>query len=79
MNPTVSNREYAALLRNDFMAFIHRSFIELNPTTEFKHNWHLEVIAHELEQLRRGIFKYLAINIGPRSLKSHCVSLAYVA
>jgi predicted phage terminase large subunit-like protein len=79
MNPTVSKREYAALLRNDFMAFIHRSFIELNPTTEFKHNWHLEVIAHELEQLRRGIFKYLAINIGPRSLKSHCVSLAYVA
>jgi predicted phage terminase large subunit-like protein len=74
-----TKREYAALVRNDFLAFIHRSFLELNPTTEFKYNWHLEVIAHELEQVRRGIFKYLAINIGPRSLKSHCVSLAFVA
>src|ERR1700680_201636 len=79
MNPTATKRQFAALLRNDFMAFVQRSFLELNPTTECKHNWHLEVIAHELEQVRRGIFKKLAIIISPRSLKSHCVSLAFVA
>jgi len=33
-----TKREYAALVRNDFLAFIHRSFLELNPTTEFKYN-----------------------------------------
>src|SRR5438128_2225089 len=79
MNPIVTKREYAALLRNDLLGFIHLSFLELNPTTEFKNNWHLEVIAHELELVRRGINRRLIINVPPRSLKSHCASVSFAA
>ena len=79
MKLMTNKREFAALLRNDFLAFIHRSFLELNPTTEFKYNWHLEVIAHELEQVRRGLNNRLIINVPPRSLKSHSASVAFPA
>ena len=71
--------EYRALLRSDFTAFIERSFHELNPTTPFLPNWHIEVIAAELEACRRGETKRLIINVPPRSLKSHCASVAFPA
>jgi len=71
--------EYQAVLRKDFTAFIELSFRELNPTTEYLPNWHIEVIAAELEACRRGETKRLIINVPPRSLKSHCVSVAFPA
>jgi predicted phage terminase large subunit-like protein len=76
---SLSGREYKAVLRSDFYSFIHRSFLELNPTTEFVHNWHIEVIAAELEACQRGYTKRLIINLPPRSLKSHCASVSFVA
>ena len=72
-------QEYAALIRSDFHGFIERSFYELNPTTEFRDNWHIRVIAHELEQVRLGNITRLIINVPPRSLKSHCASVAFPA
>lgn len=71
--------EYEALLRKDLYAFIHVCFTELNPDTEFLPNWHIEVVASELEACRRGEITRLNINQPPRSLKSHCVSVAFVA
>jgi len=71
--------EYRALVRSDFNAFIERSFYELNPTTPFLPNWHIEKIAAELEACRRGETKRLIINVPPRSLKSHCASIALSA
>jgi len=71
--------EYNALLRQDLYAFIQRSFYELNPQTEFLPNWHIEVIAAELEKCRSGETKRLIINVPPRSLKSHCASIAFPA
>ncbi|HXR18019.1 MAG TPA: phage terminase large subunit [Terriglobales bacterium] len=71
--------KYHALLRSDFNAFIERSFHELNPTTAFLSNWHIEKIAAELEACRRGETKRLIINVPPRSLKSHCTSIAFPA
>ena len=50
----VSNKEYAALLRSDFQGFIEASFCELNPVTSFLDNWHLSVLAFQLERLRLG-------------------------
>jgi predicted phage terminase large subunit-like protein len=67
------------LLRSDLCSFIMRSFLELNPTTEYLHNWHIEVIAAELERCRRGETKRLIITVPPRSLKSHCTSIALPA
>jgi predicted phage terminase large subunit-like protein len=75
----VSSREYAALLRSDFQGFIEASFCELNPVTSFLDNWHIGVLAYELERLRRGEITRLIINMPPRSLKSHCGSVAFTA
>jgi predicted phage terminase large subunit-like protein len=71
--------EYRTLLRQDLSPFIHKSFSELNPQTKFLPNWHNEVIAAELEKCRRGETKRLIINLPPRSLKSHCASIAFPA
>ena len=64
--------EYRSLLRQDFYAFIEKIFYELNPATEFLHNWHIEVIVSALEECRKGNVNRLIINIPPRSLKSIC-------
>jgi hypothetical protein len=75
----LTSNEYRAFLRSDFMTFIERSFCELNPTTPFLPNWHIEMIAAELEACRRGETRRLIINVPPRSLKSHCASIAFPA
>ncbi|MGA7323082.1 MAG: hypothetical protein WBX25_01030 [Rhodomicrobium sp.] len=72
-------RLYANILRNGFYAFIHRSFLELNPQGRFEPNWHLEVLAAKLEEVRRGKCKRLIVNIPPRHLKSHTASIAFPA
>jgi predicted phage terminase large subunit-like protein len=74
-----SDKEYAAILRSNFYGFIERSFNELNPVTVFKDNFHIEVLAYELERVRLGETKRLIINVPPRSLKSHCASIAFPA
>lgn len=71
--------QYHAILRRDFYSFLQRSFMELNPQTDFAHSWHIEVMAEELERCRRGESKRLIVNLPPRSLKSHCASVAFVA
>ena len=50
---------YAHILRNDFYAFIHRAFLELNPQSAFEPNWHLDVLAAKLEEVRLGFCKRL--------------------
>jgi predicted phage terminase large subunit-like protein len=70
---------YADLLRHDLCAFIHRSFLELNSQTGFLANWHVELLAAKLEQVRRGNCKRLIVNVPPRHLKSHATSIAFPA
>jgi len=73
---TISATEYRAISRCDFYTFIHRSLLELNPNISFQPNWHTELIAAELEACRQGAIKRLIINVPPRSLKSHCATVA---
>jgi predicted phage terminase large subunit-like protein len=75
----INKEEYQAVVRNDFVAFVERGFRELNPQTEFQHNWHIDVIAEALEQCRTGKLRRLIINVPPRSLKSHMTSISFVA
>src|SRR5947207_1214638 len=75
----ISLHEYLVLLRNYFYLFVERSFCELNPQTHFLSNWHIEKIAQELEDCLLGKTKRLIINVPPRSLKSHCASVAFPA
>jgi predicted phage terminase large subunit-like protein len=78
MPMNLSQSEYRALLRHDLYSFTERSFYELNPTTPFLPNWHLEVVTSALEACRRGEINRLIINQPPRSLKSHSASVAFV-
>ncbi len=78
MAPSPANM-YADVLRHDLCAFIHRSFIELNAGTPFHSNWHVEVLAAKLEEVRRGRCKRLIVNVPPRHLKSHAISIAFPA
>ncbi len=71
--------EYYTILRHDFYSFMERSFYELNPDAKFFPNWHIELIASELEACWRGETKRLIICVPPRSLKSHCASIAFPA
>ncbi|HKT23695.1 MAG TPA: hypothetical protein VJR04_03775, partial [Terriglobales bacterium] len=71
--------ECDVLWRRDFHAFLLRSFTELNPQTEIADNWHIDVLAEHLERCRTGEIKRLIINLPPRSLKSHCASIAFPA
>ena len=69
---------YADLLRRDLCAFIHRSFLELNPPP-YHPGWQTEVIAAKLEDVRRGRCKRLIVNMPPRHLKSHAISVVFPA
>ena len=79
MSDDLTRSEYEALLRQDFTTFIARCFQELNPQAELAMNWHLEVIAAKLMEVRRGTIKRLVINLPPRHLKSLMASIAFPA
>ena len=49
------------------------------PGTPYLHNWHIDAIIHQLMRVKAGEVSRLLINQPPRSLKSICVSVAYVA
>ena len=68
-----------AALRTDFMTFVHRSMLTLNPGINFLRNWHLDAIAWHLQRVMAGEIKRLIINMPPRSLKSQMVSVALPA
>jgi predicted phage terminase large subunit-like protein len=70
---------YREALLLDFLAFNHRCFRELNPTTPFDPNWHIEVMGAALEDCRHGRNRRLIINVPPRSLKSLTASVAFPA
>lgn len=69
----------AEIYRHDLLAFIHRSFLELNPAATFEYNWHLELMCQSLEDVAYGRCKRLIINVPPRHLKSHSASIAFPA
>jgi predicted phage terminase large subunit-like protein len=69
----------AEIYRQDLLAFIHRSFLELNPSATFEYNWHQELIARALEDVAYGNCKRLIINVPPRHLKSYSASIAFPA
>src|SRR5256886_12312331 len=69
----------AALLRSDLRSFIWKSFQTILPGTPYLRNWHVDAIVHQLMRVQAGDISRLLINQPPRSLKSICVSVAYVA
>jgi hypothetical protein len=70
---------FDAVMRGDFVSFLYRCFLHLNPGAQFLPNWHIRAIAHQLERIRRGEITRLIINLPPRYLKSITVSVAFPA
>ena len=68
---------FDAIMRGDFVSFLYRCFLHLNPGAQFLPNWHIRAIAHQLERIRRGEITRLIINLPPRYLKSITVSVAF--
>lgn len=68
-----------SILRLDLVAFIGMAFRTVYPTVPYVPTWHIEAIAHQLVEVRRGIVLRLIINQPPRSLKSLSASVAFVA
>lgn len=70
---------FDALLRTRLAAFTRKAFATVDPGAEYKHNWHIDLIAEYLEACTRGEIKRLIINIPPRYMKSISVSVAWPA
>jgi predicted phage terminase large subunit-like protein len=73
------DRVLRAILRTDLPFFIRKVFATISPGETYLHNWHVDAIAHQLMRVHSGEGRRLLINQPPRSLKSICVSVAYVA
>src|SRR5207302_1118712 len=71
--------QYEFLPRRDLATFAGRCFQDLNPQTSLAMNWHLEVIAAKLTEVRQGRIQRLIINLPPRHLKSLLASIAFPA
>ncbi len=69
----------AAILRQDFAAFVRKTFDTLSPGQTFVPGWYIDALAYELERLRRGEITRLIVNMPPRSLKSMMASVALPA
>jgi predicted phage terminase large subunit-like protein len=67
------------VLRYDLTAFIMRTFQTVCPGTPYLHNWQVEAISYRLVECQAGRINRLIITQPPRSLKSICTSVAYVA
>ncbi|SRR6266851_2390435 len=68
-----------AALRQDLGAFIVKVFSTVSPGDIYLHNWHVDAVVNALMQIHRGKRRRQIITQPPRSLKSICISVAFVA
>jgi predicted phage terminase large subunit-like protein len=66
-------------LRTELRFFIQKVFATVSPGETYLHNWHVDAIVCQLMRVHSGASRRLLISQPPRSLKSICVSVAYVA
>ena len=71
--------QFGALLRDDLSSFLQKCFQAVDGGSTYSHNWHIDAIAHHLEQVERGEITRLIITMPPRSLKSISASVAFPA
>lgn len=68
-----------ALVRLDYLSFLAKCIDTIDPGAGYRENWHILVLAQKLERVRAGDIRRLMINLPPRSLKTHIVSVAFSA
>lgn len=67
------------LLRRDFETFARKAWAWVSAGEPIAWNWHLDAIAHELEQVEAGDNLRLIVTIPPRNGKSKTVSVIWIA
>jgi hypothetical protein len=68
-----------AILRQNFYAFVQKTFNALSLGQTFVPDWYIDALTYQLERVRRGEIKRLIVNMPPRSLKSMTASVAFPA
>jgi len=68
-----------ALLRFDLRYFVRKCFQTIVPGETYYSSWYIDAIVHQLMLVHSGETTRLLINQPPRSLKSICVSVGFVA
>jgi len=81
LSPAEEIEGYHALLRHDLAGFAEVTLQFTAPAAydNYRHNWHIEAMAHALRRVQRGEVRRLMILAPPRSLKSHLASVAFPA
>ena len=69
----------AALYRSRLLLFAERAMTILEPDTPLVTNWHHEAITYQLSRCYSGENRRLIINQPPKTLKTHLVSISFVA
>ena len=67
------------ILNENLISFVKRGFAELNPNSNYIHNWHIEEICSSLIKIYTGAQTRLVIAMPPRYLKSICISVCFPA
>jgi predicted phage terminase large subunit-like protein len=76
----VTDREFLqAIVRQNFRAFVQKTFNALSPGQTFVPDWYIDALTYQLERVRQGEIKRLIVNMPPRSLKSMTASVAFPA
>lgn len=79
MEQALTPRQIDMALRTHLPSFLHMCFMTIAPGEKYVDGWHIEAICHELIKVGKGQTRRLLINQPPRSLKSICTSVAFVA
>ena len=69
----------SAILRFDLAVFIAKVFQTVSPGDQYLHNWHIDAIVNVLMKVHQGRNRRVIATLPPRSLKSICVSVGFVA
>lgn len=73
----VDREHFDALCRQKLNVYTARSIREVEPSIDYRHNWHIDCVAEHLQAVWDRDIKRLIINIPPRSLKTHTASVAF--
>ena len=66
-------------MRQDLGTFTAKVFSTVSPGDNYLHNWHIDAVSHALMQIHHGKNRRLIVTQPPRSLKSICTSVSFVA
>lgn len=78
-SPAINTVAIDKLVKNNLSFFTHKVFNTVSPASNYKNNWHIDLMSEYLMACQKGEIKRLIINIPPRFMKSISVSVAFPA